>query len=108
VTVLTAWIREQGADGTRILFPSSRGGPLSADAVQHLVAKYAASAKQTCPSLNDKRVSPHVLRHTTAMELMLAGVDRTLIPESGVKMAFLNLDRFQSVSLAQDVISQIL
>jgi integrase/recombinase XerD len=79
VTVLTAWIREQGADGTRILFPSSRGGPLSADAVQHLVAKYAASAKQTCPSLNDKRVSPHVLRHTTAMELMLAGVDRTLI-----------------------------
>ena len=44
-----------------------------------LVAKYAAAAKQTCPSLTDKRVSPHVLRHTTAMELMQAGVDRTLI-----------------------------
>jgi integrase/recombinase XerD len=79
VTVLMAWIREQGADRTRILFPSVRGGPLSADAVQHLVTKYAALAQQTCPSLADKRISPHVLRHTTAMELMQAGVDRTLI-----------------------------
>lgn len=79
VTVLRAWIREQGADGTQILFPSVRGGPLSADSVQYLVAKYAALAERTCPSLGDKRVSPHVLRHTTAMELLQAGVDRTLI-----------------------------
>src|ERR1700689_5379115 len=42
VIVLTAWIRDQGEDGARILFPSARGGRLSADAVQHLVAKYAA------------------------------------------------------------------
>lgn len=79
VIVLTAWIREQGADGSQILFPSVRGGQLSADSVQYLVAKYAALAERTCPSLADKRVSPHVLRHTTAMELMQAGVDRTLI-----------------------------
>jgi integrase/recombinase XerD len=79
VTVLTAWIREQGEDGTQVLFPSVRGGPLSADAVQHLVTKYAAAAQKTCPSLAEKRISPHVLRHTTAMELMQAGVDRTLI-----------------------------
>src|ERR1017187_5541133 len=55
VTVLTAWIREQGADDTRILFPSARGGRLSADAVQHLVAKYATAAKHVCPSLVEKR-----------------------------------------------------
>ena len=80
VLVLTAWIREQGEDdGTRILFPTVRGGRLSADAVQHLVRKYAAVAQKTCPSLSDKRVSPHVLRHTTAMELLQSGVDRTLI-----------------------------
>jgi site-specific recombinase XerD len=79
VKILTAWIREQGEDGTRILFPSARGGRLSADAVQHLVAKHATAAKQVCPSLADKHVSPHVLRHTTAMELLQAGVDRTLI-----------------------------
>jgi integrase/recombinase XerD len=80
VIVLTAWIREQGDDdGTRILFPTAQGGRLSADAVQHLVRKYAAAAQETCPSLTDKRVSPHLLRHTTAMELLQSGVDRTLI-----------------------------
>src|SRR6266568_2025306 len=64
VIVLTAWIREQGEDdGTRILFPTARGGRLSADTVQHLVRKCAAVAQKTCPSLTDKRVSPHVLRH---------------------------------------------
>jgi site-specific recombinase XerD len=79
VTILAAWIREQGVDETKILFTTARGRRLSADAVQYLVAKYAAAARRTCPSLADKHVSPHVLRHTTAMELMLAGVDRTLI-----------------------------
>jgi integrase/recombinase XerD len=70
VTVLTAWIREQGADGTRILFPSVRGGGLSADAVQHLVAKYAAVAQQTCRSLAGRRISPHVLRHYLPFRIM--------------------------------------
>jgi integrase/recombinase XerD len=79
VIVLTAWIRGQGEDGAGILFPSARGGRLSADAVQHLVTKYAAAAQKDCPSLAAKRVSPHVLRHTTAMELLQAGVERTLI-----------------------------
>jgi site-specific recombinase XerD len=79
VTVLKSWILEQGEDGARLLFTTGRGGRLSADAVQHLVNKYAAAAQQNCPTLVNKRVSPHVLRHTTAMELMQAGVDRTLI-----------------------------
>jgi len=80
VIALTAWIREQGdGDTARILFPSVRGGRLSADAVQHLVRKYVAAAQRTCPSLAKKRVSPHVLRHTTAMELLQSGIDRTLI-----------------------------
>src|ERR1019366_8994109 len=45
VTALTAWIREQGVDRTRILFPTARGGRLSADAVQYLVAKHDRSAR---------------------------------------------------------------
>jgi len=76
---LKAWIREQGAESTNILFPSSRGGRLSADAVQYMVRKYVKVAGKKCPSLTRKRVSPHVLRHTTAMELLQGGVDKTLI-----------------------------
>jgi integrase/recombinase XerD len=79
VGVLTGWIKEQGRDDAKILFPSVRGGSLSSDSVQHLVAKYVRAARTTCPSLSKKRVSPHVLRHTSAMELLQAGVDRSLI-----------------------------
>jgi integrase/recombinase XerD len=52
---------------------------LSADAVQHLVRKYVATARSACPSLIRKRVTPHVLRHTAAMELLQVSVDRSLI-----------------------------
>ena len=77
--VLGAWMKRQGKDQPGFLFPSSRGGRLSADAVQYLVAKYARVAQGFCPSLSKKNVSPHVLRHTAAMELLQAGVDRSMI-----------------------------
>ena len=63
VGVLAAWIKEQGKNDSKILFPSARGGTLSSDSVQYLVTKYAAMARKTCPSLSQKRVTPHVLRH---------------------------------------------
>lgn len=77
--VLGAWIRRQVKDPSGFLFPSTRGSRLSADAVQYLVAKYTRVARRTCPSLIKKHVSPHVLRHTAAMELLQAGVDRSMI-----------------------------
>jgi integrase/recombinase XerD len=79
VAVLQAWIREQGREDSKTLFPSTRGGPLSADGVQHLLARYVALARENCASLRKKRVSPHVLRHAAAMELLQAGVDRAVI-----------------------------
>jgi len=79
VTVIAEWIREQGKHSTVILFPNARGGRLSADAVQYLVTKHAAVARLTCSTLSAKRLSPHVLRHTAAMELLQAGVDRAVI-----------------------------
>jgi integrase/recombinase XerD len=77
--VLAAWIKRQGGNASSFLFPSARGGRLSADAAQRLVGRHAQIAQSACPSLAKKRVTPHVLRHTAAMELLQAGVDRALI-----------------------------
>jgi integrase/recombinase XerD len=79
VVVLKAWINEQGCNETHFLFPSSSGGRLSADAMEHAVATPVTAARHKCPSLAKKHVTPHVLRHTAAMELLQAGVDRSLI-----------------------------
>lgn len=57
------------------LFPNMHGGRLSADGVQALLNKFVAKAREHCISLRSKRVSPPVLRHSAAMELLQAGVD---------------------------------
>ena len=61
------------------MFPNLHGGRLSADSVQSLLAKHVGAASARCPSLASKRVSPHVLRHSAAMELLQAGVDCSVI-----------------------------
>lgn len=78
-TVLQAWLKELALGEGRILFPNRRGGRLSNDGVQYLLAQHVATASEVCPSLRTKHVSPHMLRHTAAMELLQAGVDTTVI-----------------------------
>jgi len=75
--VVKAWMQESASHA--VLFPSTRGNRLSADGVQYIVSKHVAAASKSCPSLSGKRVTPHVLRHTTAMELLQAGIDRAMI-----------------------------
>ena len=77
--VLRTWLAERRGQLDDPLFPSLRGTALSRDAVAWMTAKYAEVAKRTCPSLQSKRVSPHVLRHTAAMQLLQAGVDTSVI-----------------------------
>lgn len=77
--LLRRWINERGAPAIAPLFPARHGGPLSRDAVERLVKKYAMRAADKCPTLSRKHVSPHVLRHTTAVRLLQAGVDRAVI-----------------------------
>jgi site-specific recombinase XerD len=79
VRLLRTWLRERAGKPEDPLFRSQRGGHMSRDAVERLVSKHAATASQTTPSLQKKAVSPHVLRHTTAVNLLQSGVDLSVI-----------------------------
>jgi len=77
--VLQAWLKEpQRGDGD-MLFPSAKGQRLSVHGVQYMLNKHRIAASRACPSLADKRVTVHRLRHTMAMDLLQAGVDRAVI-----------------------------
>ena len=74
VTVLQAWIAELDAAEGRPLFPSNRGGrPLRRDAMEHIVAKHGQSAAASCPTLKEKRITPHCLGHSCAVDLLHHG-----------------------------------
>ena len=75
VAALTGWLREQRSQPAEPLFPNQRGGPLSRDGVEHLLARHLVAARVACASLSRKRVSPHVLRHYS--------VSRTMPSETG-------------------------
>lgn len=77
--VLERWLQTSPQGSSQIVFPNRSGFRLSNDGVQYLLAKHIVKAREVCPSLSDKRVSPHVLRHTAAMNLLQAGVDTTVI-----------------------------
>ena len=75
VGLLRCWLHERRGEPDDVLFPSRRGGRLSPDAVQRLIAKHVMTARTTCPSLATKQVSTHNLRHSCAMDLLRNGLD---------------------------------
>jgi integrase/recombinase XerD len=79
VTALGNWLAERGGLPADPLFITRRGTPLSRDALERRIAKYAATAARSRPALREKKVSPHVLRHSAAMRLLNADVDTTVI-----------------------------
>lgn len=79
VVALRNWLREGHGGPQAPLFPSARGHRLSRDGVEYLLTKHAILAQKRCSSLKGKRISPHVLRHSLAMELLQNGVDRSVI-----------------------------
>ncbi len=79
VGVLRVWMKERQGDPADPLFPTRRGAPLTRGAVGCLITKHATAAERRCPSLHTKRSTPHVLRHTCAMQLLRSGVDTAVI-----------------------------
>jgi len=79
LTVLNAWLREQQRGAGQVLFPSARGERLSVHGVQYMLNKHRVTASRNCPTLKQKRVTVHRLRHTMAMDLLQSGVDRAVI-----------------------------
>ncbi|RDV10252.1 integrase [Pontibacter diazotrophicus] len=79
VTVMKNWLKERRGSDHDPLFPTMRGDRMSRDALEHLVKRHIKTASKSCPSLIGKRVSPHVLRHSTAMDLLHHGVDQAVI-----------------------------
>ena len=79
IKVLDVWLKERAGVDDDPLFPTIRGTKLSRDALELLVQRHTLAASKSCASLVGKRVSPHILRHSTAMELLRHGVDQSVI-----------------------------
>jgi site-specific recombinase XerD len=77
--VLTRWFQILNTDDRGFAFPSVHRTRLSADALNHLLQQAVRRATDVCPDLARKRVTPHVVRHTTALHLLQAGVDIAVI-----------------------------
>jgi integrase/recombinase XerD len=79
VAVTHAWLTERKGNPNDPLFPTSRGAQLSRDALEHRLAKHLTTALLSAPTLREKKVTLHTLRHTAAMRLLHAGVDTSVI-----------------------------
>jgi len=77
--LLASWLGTQTTTPQAPLFPNRDGEPMTRTGVAHRLRLTVTKAMQACPSLRSKRISPHTLRHTTAMHLLQAGVDITVI-----------------------------
>lgn len=74
--VLTAWLQEPSQCKTKTLFPNARGDRLTDDGVRYILNRNIGAASELCPSLQHKNVTTFHLRHTAAMRLLQAGMNR--------------------------------
>jgi len=69
VAVLRVWLSERNGQPDQPLFPTSRGRRLSRDGLERRITKHVGATAHRCPSLHEKTITPHTLRHTAAMQL---------------------------------------
>jgi site-specific recombinase XerD len=77
--LLASWVATRSPPPEAALFPNRGGQPMTRSGVAHRLRLAVSKAAKTCPSLRSRRISPHTLRHTTAMHLLQSGVDITVI-----------------------------
>jgi site-specific recombinase XerD len=78
-TQLKQWLRHVSPVPESPLFPNRAGGQLTRSGVDARLRATVVAARARCPTLGQRRVSPHTIRHTTAMHLLQSGVDITVI-----------------------------
>jgi site-specific recombinase XerD len=76
---LRAWLPHVDRSPHAPVFPNRAGELLSRSGVEHRLRVALTKASERCASLATRRISPHTLRHTTAMHLLQSGVDLTVI-----------------------------
>ena len=79
VALLKAFLKRQPKEEQERFFVNRYGEPLGASGVRFKLRKYVEAAAKQMPSIAEKRVSPHLFRHSTAVHMVAAGVDITVI-----------------------------
>ena len=77
--LLRAWLKETDGNPQSPLFPNKQGFCLSRGGVEHRLREAVTTAVEQCPSLRKRKVTPHTIRHTTAMHLLQSGADLSVI-----------------------------
>lgn len=76
---LQLWLKELAGSSDDPIFTTRTGQRLTRDAVALRITRHGVAAARQCPTLVGKRLTPHVLRRTAAMQLLHSGVDTTVI-----------------------------
>ena len=79
VKLLKSWLQHRGGNPEDPLFPNARGKPMTRHGVEYRIGMAKKAAEAQCPSLKEKQVSPHSVRHTTAIHLLQSGIDISVI-----------------------------
>ncbi len=77
--LLKSWLTHVNCDSENPLFPNARGKPMTRHGVEYRLSIAKKTAEAKCPSLKKKHVSPHSIRHTTAIHLLQSGIDISVI-----------------------------
>jgi len=79
VKLLKRWLPHVDHDPQNPLFPNARGKAMTRHGVEYRLGMAKKTADAQCPSLKEKPVSPHLIRHTTAIHLLQSGIDISVI-----------------------------